>query len=158
MTIRIGMALSVAALLVTSPAWAAQTFQAMLDGHSQAPKVESKATGEATFTVADDGKEIAYTVTVRGLDDVTMAHIHIGKSGKNGPVAVWLYPATGKPKLIEGVTNGELVKGTITAENLKGTERGKPLGALVQAMKSGDAYVNVHTAEHKAGEIRGQIR
>jgi hypothetical protein len=158
MTTKIGMAVAVAVLLAASPALAAQTFQAMLDGHAQVPKVETKATGEATFTVADDGKEITYAVTVHDLDDVTMAHIHVGKSGKNGPVAVWLYPATGKPKLIKGVTNGELVKGTITAENLKGPEQGKQLSALVQAMKSGDAYVNVHTSEHKAGEIRGQIK
>jgi hypothetical protein len=158
MTTKIAMALSVALLLATSPALATQTFQATLDGRAQVPKVQSTATGEASFTVADDGKTIAYTVTVHGLDDITMAHIHIGKSGANGPVAVWLYPATGKPKLIQGVTNGELAKGTITAANLKGPEHGKPLSALVQAMKSGDAYVNVHTSEHKAGEIRGQIR
>jgi hypothetical protein len=79
-------------------------------------------------------------------------------SGKNGPVVVWLYPAAGKPKLIKGITNGELATGEITAANLTGPEKGKPLSDLVQDMKSGDAYVNVHTAEHKAGEIRGEIK
>ena len=36
--------------------------------------------------------------------------------------------------------------------------KGKPLSALVKAIQDGDAYVNIHTAEHKAGEIRGQIK
>jgi CHRD domain len=30
--------------------------------------------------------------------------------------------------------------------------------AQVNAMKKGDAYVNVHTVKNAAGEIRGQIR
>jgi hypothetical protein len=152
------VALSVASLLAASPAGAAQTFEATLDGGSQVPKVDSKATGSATFTLSEDGKAIAYTVSVHDLRDVTMAHIHIGVSGKNGPVVVWLYPAAGKPKLIKGITNGELATGEITAANLTGPEKGKPLSDLVQDMKSGDAYVNVHTAEHKAGEIRGEIK
>jgi hypothetical protein len=40
----------------------------------------------------------------------------------------------------------------------QGPEKGKPLSALVKAMQDGDAYVNLHTAGHKAGEIRGQIK
>jgi hypothetical protein len=149
----------VALMLVGSPAVAAeQTFTATLAGGSQVPKVASKASGDATFTVSDDGKRIEYTLMVRDLRDVTMAHIHLGAAGKNGPVVVWLYPATGKPKLIGGSENGELAKGEITAAGLQGPEKGKPLSALVRAMKAGDAYVNVHTAEHKGGEIRGQIQ
>jgi hypothetical protein len=104
------------------------------------------------------GKRIEYTLMVRDLSDVTMAHIHVGAAGKNGPVVVWLYPSTGKPRLIEASENGELAKGETTAPSLQGPEKGKPLSALAQAMKAGDAYVNVHTAEHKGGEIRGQIR
>jgi hypothetical protein len=34
---------------------------------------------------------------------------------------------------------------------------GKTLEDLVAAMDSGETYVNVHTAEHPDGEIRGQI-
>jgi len=158
-TIRIGLLLLAAASLGAGPAMAAgQSFTATLDGASQVPKVDTKASGEATFTVAPDGKTIEYTLIVHDLDDVNMAHIHLGAAGKNGPVVVWLYPASGKPKLIKGVENGQLAKGAITAASLQGPEKGKTLAALVKAMKDGDAYVNAHTVEHKAGEIRGQIR
>jgi CHRD domain len=94
---------------------------------------------------------------VHELGDITMAHIHIGMTGENGPVVVWLYPRDGKPALIKGVKDGELAKGEITEASLEGPEKGKPLSALVKAMRDGDAYVNLHTAEHKDGEIRGQI-
>jgi hypothetical protein len=157
--VRIGLLLLAAACLGAGPAMAAgQTFTATLDGASQVPKVDTKASGEVTFAVAPDGKTIAYTLTVRDLTDVNMAHVHLGLSGNNGPVVVWLYPASGKPKLVKGVENGQLAKGEISAASLQGPEKGKPLAALVQAMKDGDAYVNVHTVEHKAGEIRGQIK
>jgi hypothetical protein len=158
MVIRTAMALLVTMFLASTPALAVEhTFTAKLDGASQVPKVDSKATGEATFTVSADGRKIAYTLRVRELADTTMAHIHIGSTGRNGPVAVWLYPTDGKPALIKGVKSGELARGEITEASLQGPEKGKPLSALVKAMRDGDAYVNVHTAEHKDGEIRGQI-
>jgi hypothetical protein len=35
--------------------------------------------------------------------------------------------------------------------------QGKTLDDLAAAIESGDTYVNVHTSEHKDGEIRGQL-
>ena len=67
-------------------------------------------------------------------------------------------PASGKPKLIPGQDNGELAAGEITAASLRGPEKDKPLSVLVKAIQAGDAYVNIHTALHKAGEVRGQIK
>jgi hypothetical protein len=156
---KIGLAALVATLLGSSAAGAAeQVYTAKLDGASEVPKVESKAAAEVTFTVTPDGKQIQYTLMVRDLYDVTMAHIHLGVAGKNGPVVVRLYPASGTSKLIKGQDNGPLAKGEITAASLQGPEKGKPLSALVKAIQDGDAYVNIHTAEHKMGEIRGQIK
>ena len=129
-----------------------------LDGASEVPKTPSKATAEATFTVSPEGSRIAYTISVHDLGDITMAHIHLGTAGKNGPVVVWLYPSSGKPKLIPGQDNGELATGEITAASLRGPEKDKPLSVLVKAIQAGDAYVNIHTALHKAGEVRGQIK
>jgi hypothetical protein len=48
--------------------------------------------------------------------------------------------------------------GTITANGLTGDLMGKSLNDLVQIIKAGDAYVNVHTDANPDGEIRGQIK
>lgn len=156
---RVGLAVLAVTFLGASGAGAAeQVYTAKLDGASEVPRMQSKSTAEATFTVSSDGTKIAYTVTVHDLSDITMAHIHLGTAGKNGPVVVWLYPASGKPKLIRGQDNGELATGEITAANLQGPESGKALSVLLKAIQAGDAYVNIHTAEHKTGEIRGQLK
>ena len=155
---KIGFPVVTAAFLWTAAAIAAdQTFTASLDGASEVPKVNSKATADATFTVSPDGNKIEYTLMVRDLTDPTMAHIHVGMPGKNGPVVAALYP-TANAKPAKGQENGQLVQGEITAANLVGPDKGKPLSVLVKAIQDGDAYVNIHTQEHKSGEIRGQLK
>ena len=154
-----GLAVLTATLLGATAAGAAQQeFTAKLDGPSEVPKVQSKAAADATFTVLPDGTKIEYTLMVRDLSDITMAHIHLGTAGKNGPVVARLYPLSGTSKLIKGRDNGQLAKGDITEASLLGPEKGKPLSTLVKAIQDGDAYVNIHTAEHKAGALRGQIK
>ena len=93
------------------------------------------------------------------------AHIHIAPEGVNGPVVAFLY---GPAAPGGGKTSGVIATGTITAANLVGPLAGQPLSALIDAIDSGDAYVNVHTNDGVApvtnepgdipgGEIRGQI-
>jgi len=52
---------------------------------------------------------------------------------------------------------GMIFRGNISDSSLTGPMQGKTLDDLTAAMESGDTYVNVHTAEHKDGEIRGQL-
>ncbi len=47
--------------------------------------------------------------------------------------------------------------GTITRENLVGPLQGHSLRTLIRQMRSGNAYVNVHTRQNPNGEMRGQI-
>ena len=56
-----------------------------------------------------------------------------------------------------GAINGQLSKGTITGANLQGPMAGKQISDLVNLLKSGGVYVNVHTSQNQNGEIRGQV-
>jgi len=123
-----------------------------------AETVDSRAQGQAIFRVARDAQSIHYQLNVAGLENGFMAHIHQAPAGANGPVVVWLYPAAPPPQQIDGRFDGVLAAGTITAANLVGLLAGQPLEALLQVIRSGNAYVNVHTTAYPAGEVRGQIR
>jgi len=50
-----------------------------------------------------------------------------------------------------------LAEGTITAANLVGPLAGLTLNDLLDAVKAGNAYANIHTTQNPGGEIRGQI-
>ncbi len=132
-------------------------FRAHLTGDQEVHFVETKATGQATFQLSRDGNELSYRLIVANIQNVTMAHIHLAPPGVNGPVVAWLYPPASPPQLIEGRTDGILQSGSITAANLAGPLAGEDLSDLIDAMISGETYVNVHTEQYPAGEIRGQI-
>jgi len=88
------------------------------------------------------------------MNNVTLAHIQQGKTGINGPVVVVLFNSESKPL---SMVHGPLTQGNFTAADLKGPLAGKQLSDLVSMIKSGDAYVNVHTTQNPEGEIRGQL-
>lgn len=134
-----------------------RNFRTHLKGENEVPAVETNAQGQATFKVGRDGSSIHYKLIVANIVDVRMAHIHNAPTGENGGVVVWLYPSAPPPQLIEGQFQGILAEGTITADDLVGSLEGASLNELLDEMKAGNTYVNVHTEEHGGGEIRGQI-
>jgi len=93
------------------------------------------ATGEGAITIKPD-MSVSGKVMTSGLT-ATMAHIHIGKVGTNGAVVI---------TLSKSGDNGWMVP-----------EGSKLSADQYQAYKAGELYVNVHSAEHKPGEIRGQL-
>ncbi len=139
---------------------AARNFTAHLQGRNETPPNDSLAQGEAIFHLSADGKTLTYKLIAANIDNVEAAHIHIGKKGVAGKIVVWLYPSPTERmgKLIPGRFDGVLAQGTITESDLVGPLADMPLSALIEAMESGDAYVNIHTTAHPAGEIRGQIK
>lgn len=117
----------------------------------------SSAQGQAIFNVNPNGQSIGYRLIATGIDNVTQAHIHLAPPGANGPVVVWLYPSAPPAAGPSGPINGIFASGTITAANLVGQLAGQPLSVLLSSMQNGQAYVNVHTTDFPAGEIRGQF-
>ena len=140
-----------------------ETFTAALSGTQEVPAVPTTATGTATITV--QGDQLSYTVNVNGIQNAVVSHIHIAPAGQNGPVRLNLC-GTGAP--LPTCTSGTGVLATGT----NGTTVGTPaitFDSLLSAMRSGGAYVNVHTdngdatlntgpGDMASGEIRGQIQ
>ncbi|HEY2849354.1 MAG TPA: CHRD domain-containing protein [Gemmatimonadaceae bacterium] len=110
------------------------------------PPVPGNAGGHATLTVS--GNTVHYQITVNGLSGpATMAHIHVGQAGVAGP-PVYTFK-------INKVGSGTLAEGTIDlTKPASKTVSGDSLKVL---LNNGSAYINVHTAAHPGGEIRGQI-
>lgn len=132
-------------------------FRANLSGDQEVPSANTRARGQAIFQLSKDGTELSYKVIVANIQNVTMAHIHFAPAGSNGPVVAWLYPSSAPPQLIPGRFNGVLAEGVITSGNLAGPLAGKDLSDLIDLILEGNTYVNVHTLQFPAGEVRGQI-
>jgi len=130
-----------------------QTFTATMTGSEEVPPKNTQATGSAKFVSSSDGNSMTYRVRVAHINGVTMAHIHSGSIGKNGPIVVTLF----KSAAPTGPMNGPLSQGTITSANLEGPLKGKTISDLVKLINDGKAYANVHTQQNPKGEIRGQI-
>lgn len=128
-----------------------------LAGAEEVPPADTRAQGQAFFRLSPDGSALSYTLIVANIENVLMAHIHIGAPGVNGGVAVWLYPSAPPPALIEGRSDGVLARGEITDASLVGPLAGMTLADLLGEIAAGNAYVNVHTSQYPGGEIRGQL-
>lgn len=127
-----------------------------LTGDEEVPVVDTLAQGQATFRMVDDGSEaLSFKLIVANIMDVTMAHLHMGAPGENGPVVAFLFRDANNAG--SHLFNGILAEGIIIAEDLIGPLSGNPLSELIREMEEGNIYVNVHTVAYPGGEIRGQI-
>jgi hypothetical protein len=135
----------------STPVKKALTFRAMLTGAEEVPPVDTAGHGQALFRFSRTLKTMDYKLAVFGLKDVFAAHIHCAPKGVNGPVGVTLY--MGDPVSPDGL----LAQARISAPNPGNACGWETLADVAAALGSGDAYVNVHTLAHPAGEIRGQI-
>ena len=162
LTMRLGLAFIVLAI-AASPVLAAQLrFTAVLKGENERPTpVDTNAAGVAKFTLNAEETEISYRLIVANITGVTQAHIHCGDETVAGPVVAFLYGFNAA-----GVdANGVLAEGTITQANVIPREASAvcpggvaTLADIVEKMRTGGAYANVHTLANPPGEIRGTIR
>lgn len=134
-----------------------EMFKARLDGANEATPVETDASGFAIFTTDYPNPDYTFclntTLLVEGIEDLTAAHIHWGDPGETGSVVLPLYPLDDAPLPAPGA----LVTASICFDMLTGPLTGLTMGDLVDWMRSGEAYVNVHSTTHPSGEIRGHI-
>jgi len=142
------------------------TFRSLLRGDNEVPApVDTPAQGQAIFQLNKDGTALEFTVIVANIENAIGAHIHNAPADANGPIVLSMVPDTAGflsdgPFIPDpGVTlNGILVQGTATVADLVGPLMGMSLDKLLDEMRNGDTYVNVHTVQNRPGEIRGQVR
>lgn len=133
---------------------------------------DSRAQGQAVFRVGD-GDTVEFRLIASNIDNVIMAHIHCGRPGANGPIRMWLSPVIG-PSGAQGPNGSGPHDGVLASGAFSPTGVICPASAvgqdmpLLDAMRAGLTYVNVHTNDGVAstntgpgdfpgGEIRGQL-
>ena len=106
-----------------------------LTGAEEVPPAKTDGKGTGSFRVGEDGT-ISGSVTTEGVKG-TMAHIHQGAKGQNGPVIVPL---------------------TKSGDTYTVPDGRKLTPAQLEALKAGNLYVNVHSDRYKGGEVRAQLK
>ena len=141
--VKLALAIAAAALAGCStvqgvmPDWmpGSGAIKVSLSGNEEVPPVSVPGSGSGSFRVAEDGT-ISGSVTTKDVAG-TMAHIHRGAKGTNGPVIV--------PLEKKGDTYSVPAGRKLTQQQ-------------IDDLKAGNLYVNVHTARYKGGEVRAQIQ
>jgi hypothetical protein len=133
-----------------------RNFKADLSGSAEVPAVATETTGKATFHVNRELTEIRFKLQIDNAEGILAAagaHIHCGPAGANGPVAAFLAGAV-PPSGLDGSID---IRATLTDASVLATDCGTTIAELVDAMRAGNTYVNVHSAANPGGEVRGQI-
>jgi hypothetical protein len=128
--------IATAALLVISGSALAVDVKVKLSGAEETPPVTTSASATGTIVIAAD-KTVSGTLKSSGMEG-TVAHIHVGAPGQSGPPII------------------TLIKGPDGTWSV-------PAGSKLTddqyaSFKAGNLYVNIHSAEHKPGEIRAQLK
>jgi hypothetical protein len=163
----------IAATALTSAAVAHESgeFHATLSGfeevgalNNQSGAILSEGRGTLVLKLDRRTQMLSFTLRFSNLtSNVTQSHIHFGKIHMAGGVMVFF--CSNLPNPPAGTqpcpANGGTVTGTISAANILAIAgqnvKAEDFDALEDALESNTAYVNVHTANFPAGEIRGQI-
>jgi hypothetical protein len=126
----------IAAFAAFSASIFAADMKVNLTGAEETPPVTTSASGTGTISIAAD-KSVSGTIKTSGIDG-TVAHIHVGAPGQSGPPIITL------------------------DKSADGTWSVPPGSKLTDeqyaSLKAGKLYVNVHSAAHKPGEIRAQLK
>jgi len=148
----------------TSADEATLSMHAKLSGFQENTPKLSPSTGRFEATVT--GSTLSYTLTYTKLSSPAfMAHIHFGQPAVNGNVFLWLCGPIGTAPAGTPTCppdGGTVTRSGVTAADIQGIPSqnlaaGDFAGAL-SIISAGDAYVNVHTVNFGAGEIRGAVR
>lgn len=126
-----------------------------LNGRQEVPPVQTNMRGSAEIEFENSGMKVVVWVR-NNTNDIFAAHIHCAPPGVNGPIGVTLFMGSFTAE------SGRLVRETFTVPDA-GNECGwDSIDDIAAAIRSGNAYINVHTTAESggvpSGEIRGNLR
>jgi hypothetical protein len=124
-----------------------RSFVVNMTGAKERPNAISPAgTGIATFTLNEAETQLDYSISVLGMtSNITASHIHLGNATTAGGIIIGLSTPV----------NGGTVTGSVSSSAALGL--GLSWASLLDLIRNGDTYVNVHTSNNPSGEIRGQL-
>ena len=129
-------------------------FNAPINGENSVPAKDTKAVGEVIVNISKDETTVHYKVMVANIENVVASHFHMAPPGSNGGIVVPLF-ANPNPQP-SGPMNGIMAEGDITASDVVGALVGD-LDGFIEAIRSGNIYINIHTTANPGGEIRGNL-
>jgi hypothetical protein len=134
-SLRINALFASATPVAYGSAWAAN-LKVNLIGAEETPPVTTTASGTGTIKIAAD-KSVSGSIKTSGIDGTgAHVHVHVGPPGQNIPFTL-----------------------TKVANGMWSDPKGSKLtDEQYASFKTGHLYVNVHSAEHEPGEIRGQLK
>jgi hypothetical protein len=171
---RVALSIAIVALVSASTVVWAQGFKKiseLLTGYQEVPSVSTTATGDFNARISNDGSQIDWELSYADLEGaVQQAHIHFGQKGVNGGISVFLctnlgngpagiQPCPAPPATISGTILAADVSPNIpatAAARTQGINTGE-IDELINAIRAGATYVNVHSTLWPGGEIRSQI-
>lgn len=149
-------------------------FREALNGLKEAAApISTTGTGTFRATVSKDETEINYELTFDNLEgDVLQAHIHIGHPQGSGGIVLWLCETAGVQSPVDTTPDctqndpGDLrsgrVTGTLTAADVRAQTANGIAGPaewaeVLNLIRGGRTYANVHSTKFTGGEIRAQL-
>jgi hypothetical protein len=157
------LGVSVVIVAMGQPQGRGATVHASLDGIQEVPSLFTSGHGSFRARIDERAGTITYELTYQDLRaPVTQAHLHFGEQHTNGGVIAFLCTNVGGPPGTQACPPAPAeITGVITAADVIGPEgQGLAAGdfsALLDALRAGAVYVNVHSELFLPGEIRGQI-
>jgi hypothetical protein len=142
-----------------------QLLSADLSPLNEVPAKFSGGRGNFEAELKDDGS-LSFRLNFSDLSTpATQAHIHFGATKTNGGVMVFLCGGPKPACPASGSLTGTITASDVSVLPVNNADSVIPqgiqpanFGALVEAIRSGTSYVNVHTTDFPTGEIRGQVK
>ena len=156
---------SAAVAATVAVAGGGNNFREQLTGYEETPLALSTP-GQADFETRLDKTSLSYRLSYRDLEaPVTQAHIHFGAKGQTGGISVFLCtnvgggPVGDPPQACPAqpaTITGTIVPDDVIGPAGQGIDPGE-FDELVDAIRAGATYANVHTEKYLGGEVRAQL-